>query len=785
MVQVRPHHLALLVIVTVALHALQVAYVTSETAESAGGNGRQAASAASWQRLPFTSSDRSGTAVGGRPQLLIATATQPAPCTTAHGDHVIQLSLKNKLQYATLHGYAVWPSTELLSPWDLGGQWNKVALLSVLIEPRRADGGGGAYEGEWVLWMDDDAIICDMGFTFPFAAYDAAGVDLVMWGDDRMTYVDNDSEGINTGIMLLRVSDWTRSLLAEWARIASSAVREKLSNHDQGGLVHLLHHAPERWRAKTLLERNFTMNGHWPEYAGRFVLGARVLRGAVWGSDRPPFIMHFSGCQMCRGHSFNGTWTEAGVEDCRRAFMEAFTYADGAVLERIGMRHLRLGQMGVRPSLGSPLQLRHARLSRCLPSFLVIGTQKGGTSTVHYLLQSRWHKGIAINTGEKEVHYFSFDDNYAKGPTVYQQRWDGADATLGVCPGGGGGGGGGDGRVYPLRGEVSATYLDYPRAAERAAALLPQVRVVALLREPVARVLSSFNMRWQIEVCGRLTWTRPDCHTAVGSREMIRENAVGPFQRAAALKLWSKCASGGALQLECLRADFVAKLRNRTRVEMGAIDECARRSPFEPLGSCLGYRTLSQKKLYKALEDRAFVYRSLYAEHLQGWLAFLPASQLLVLPSEALFDDSTRIGAMGAFATFLGLPASGEQVDAAVLTKPSTASTDGSPHENGRTYVVESAPDDLAAPLRAWLCPRQRALHKLLERHQLTRPLGPGGPSGLPWLRQALAECSRRATAASQQQQQQQQPGTGPRARAAHRTRTPVAASDEDEDEPD
>ena len=91
--------------------------------------------------------------------------------------------------------------------------------------------------------------------------------------------------------------------------------------------------------------------------------------------------------------------------------------------------------------------------------------------------------------------------------------------------------------VSKLRGEVSATYLDYPRAAERAAALLPAARIVILLREPVSRVVSSFNMRWQIEVCGKLTWTRPDCYRGVTSREAVRENAVGPFQRAAALKV--------------------------------------------------------------------------------------------------------------------------------------------------------------------------------------------------------------------------------------------------------
>ena len=52
------------------------------------------------------------------------------------------------------------------------------------------------------------------------------------------------------------------------------------------------------------------------------------------------------------------------------------------------------------------------------------------------------------------------------------------------------------------------------------------------------------------------------------------------------------CAEGKGLRLECLRADFVAKLRNRTKVEMSAIDECGKRLPSEPLGGCLGYRQI-------------------------------------------------------------------------------------------------------------------------------------------------------------------------------------------------
>ena len=45
---------------------------------------------------------------------------------------------------------------------------------------------------------------------------------------------------------------------------------------------------------------------------------------------------------------------------------------------------------------------------------------------------------------------------------------------------------------------MSATYLDYPKAAERAAQLLPSAKIVILLREPTSRLVSSFNMKWQV-----------------------------------------------------------------------------------------------------------------------------------------------------------------------------------------------------------------------------------------------------------------------------------------------
>ena len=120
---------------------------------------------------------------------------------------------------------------------------------------------------------------------------------------------------------------------------------------------------------------------------------------------------------------------------------------------------------------------------------------------------------------------------------------------------------------------MSATYLDYPKAAERAAQLLPSAKIVILLREPTSRLVSSFNMKWQVrtcrkptltlalartftpttnpkpnpnphpnpnpnpaqvEICGKLTWTRNDCYNGITSPRVINENNVAVKQRQAA-----------------------------------------------------------------------------------------------------------------------------------------------------------------------------------------------------------------------------------------------------------
>ena len=101
-----------------------------------------------------------------------------------------------------------------------------------------------------------------------------------------------------------------------------------------------------------------------------------------------------------------------------------------------------------------------------LPDFLGLGTQKGGTSTLQALLKT--HPDVFLPSC-KEVHYFSL---HAEQP---REWYAGHYATAGR---------------RQRCGDITPYYLFHPEAPQRIQALLPRVRMVVLLRDPVERCLS-------------------------------------------------------------------------------------------------------------------------------------------------------------------------------------------------------------------------------------------------------------------------------------------------------
>lgn len=109
---------------------------------------------------------------------------------------------------------------------------------------------------------------------------------------------------------------------------------------------------------------------------------------------------------------------------------------------------------------------------RGLPSVLIIGAQKSGTTSLfNYLVQ---HPDV-LPPFSKEVHYFDF--HYSRGVKWYRGCFPYAHQL----------------RRGSLTLDASPYYLVHPLVPQRVAQLLPDVKLVALLRNPIDRALSHYQ----------------------------------------------------------------------------------------------------------------------------------------------------------------------------------------------------------------------------------------------------------------------------------------------------
>ena len=109
---------------------------------------------------------------------------------------------------------------------------------------------------------------------------------------------------------------------------------------------------------------------------------------------------------------------------------------------------------------------------RGLPSALVIGAQKGGTTSLfNYLVQ---HPQVLAPLS-KEIHYF--DLQYQRGVRWYRSQFPYSHSL----------------RRGSLSLDASPYYLVHPQVPHRAAQLLPEVKLIALLRNPIDRALSHYQ----------------------------------------------------------------------------------------------------------------------------------------------------------------------------------------------------------------------------------------------------------------------------------------------------
>jgi hypothetical protein len=119
--------------------------------------------------------------------------------------------------------------------------------------------------------------------------------------------------------------------------------------------------------------------------------------------------------------------------------------------------------------MGIPTPIAHRQTS--LPNLIVIGAGKTGTTSLHYYL--RLHPQIFMSR-VKELRYF--EKNFGLGIEWYQDHFR-------------------PGRNHLVRGETSPQYTSYPHTSsipERMHALIPDAKLLYVVRDPFARLLSHF-----------------------------------------------------------------------------------------------------------------------------------------------------------------------------------------------------------------------------------------------------------------------------------------------------
>jgi hypothetical protein len=109
-----------------------------------------------------------------------------------------------------------------------------------------------------------------------------------------------------------------------------------------------------------------------------------------------------------------------------------------------------------------------------LPDFLIIGTQKGGTTFLYGILRRHPHFQAAV---KKEIHFFD-TPKFNKGVDWYRTQFPPPQYENGQ---------------KVITGESSPYYMFHPHTARRAAEVVPQARLIALLRDPVERAYSDYQ----------------------------------------------------------------------------------------------------------------------------------------------------------------------------------------------------------------------------------------------------------------------------------------------------
>jgi hypothetical protein len=134
-------------------------------------------------------------------------------------------------------------------------------------------------------------------------------------------------------------------------------------------------------------------------------------------------------------------------------------------LKTIPRRHWRMS------ALLNGLWINFNQVERLSPGYLIVGTKRGGTTSLAEWVDQ--HPDVAPCLHGKGARYF--DVNYDRGLDWYLSRFERKKPP------------------WRITGEASPYYMYHPAAISRIAEVLPHVKLIAVLRDPVARAWSEYR----------------------------------------------------------------------------------------------------------------------------------------------------------------------------------------------------------------------------------------------------------------------------------------------------
>jgi len=130
--------------------------------------------------------------------------------------------------------------------------------------------------------------------------------------------------------------------------------------------------------------------------------------------------------------------------------------------------------------VGARVVARPTSSTRPLPNYLIAGTQRGGTTTLHHWLAG--HPGVLPARLTKGVHWF--DTAFGRSEAWYRSHFPSRRVHAAAARRLG---------YEPVVGEGSPYYMFHPFAPARIASVLPDPRLLVVLRDPIERAWSQYH----------------------------------------------------------------------------------------------------------------------------------------------------------------------------------------------------------------------------------------------------------------------------------------------------